>query len=124
MIGAEGADTLGTIEQASLTGGASNNTFTVTGWSQTATLDGANGTDTVAATANANLTLTDAQLLVSTGGTFGLDLHRTGQPHRSAGNNTLDAGAFDLGPVSLSGVAGNDTLIGGAERHPARRGRQ
>ncbi len=30
-----------------------------------------------------------------------------------AGNNTLDASAFTLGSVGLSGLAGNDRLIGG-----------
>src|SRR5205823_431703 len=55
--------TLANIETANLTGGASANTFTVSGWTGGGTIDGAGGTDViVSSTDAAAVTITDTSL--------------------------------------------------------------
>jgi Ca2+-binding RTX toxin-like protein len=123
-----GNDTLISIEQANLTGGASDNLLnasafsgpvflygmggndTLMGGAGNDTLDGGDGTDTVVQTVNANMTLTDDSL---TGmGTDSLDSIERAELIGGAGNNKLDASAFS-GQVVLSGMGGDDTLMGG-----------
>ncbi|KYC36879.1 hypothetical protein WA1_45295 [Scytonema hofmannii PCC 7110] len=136
LIGA-GIDTLNSIEQASLTGGVSDNILdasaftlggvflfgaagndTLKGTSSNDTLsggagndiiEGGIGTDTVSDAADVNFTLTNSQLIGA-----GIDtLVSIEQASLTGGisNNTLDASAFTLGSVTLSGGEGNDTLI-------------
>src|SRR5262249_31288614 len=57
-----GTLTLGGFEIASLTGGASANSFTVSGWTGTGTVDGSGDVDTIAAVNDTNFTLTDGSL--------------------------------------------------------------
>jgi Ca2+-binding RTX toxin-like protein len=117
-----GQDTLSGIEVANLTGGAGNNTFTVTGWTGTGTLNGGSGgIDTVvmavvnpAADTGASFTLTNTSLTRSTGGTFALTNIENAYLTGGNGNNLLDASAFTAGSVTLDGGAGNDTLNGGS----------
>src|SRR5262249_61211118 len=59
--------TLANMEAANLTGGTSANTFTVGGWTGSGTITGGGGTDVIAATKDANFTLTDASLSTSDG---------------------------------------------------------
>ncbi len=145
----QGTDTLSSIERATLTGGASDNTldasaFTagrvilnglagndvLSGGSRADTLDGGDGddrltggsgndaltggagTDTVVQTVNANQVLTDV-LLTGTGNDS-LSSIESAALTGGAGNNTINASAFTAGPVTLSGLGGNDTLSGGA----------
>jgi hypothetical protein len=67
-----GTYVLTNVQNAVLTSGPGANTFTVSGWSGMATLVGRGGIDTVVSTNNANFTLSDSQLVRSTGGTFNL----------------------------------------------------
>src|SRR5262249_38219803 len=60
-VSATNAFTLTSIERATLTGGAGNQRFTLTGWTGQATINGAAGTDTVAMVGGA-FTLTNTQL--------------------------------------------------------------
>ncbi len=50
------------IGTATLTGGASANSFDVSGWTGAGTIDGAGGTDTVVASNNSDFTLTNTSL--------------------------------------------------------------
>ena len=109
-----GTLTLSGLEVAALTGGAGNNTFTVSGWNGTGTLTGGGGTDTVVAIRNANFTLSDTQLVASNGLTMTLTGLRAANLTGGASNNTLTADGFTLGSVTLSGGGGNDSLVGGS----------
>ncbi|MGH2692863.1 MAG: calcium-binding protein, partial [Actinomycetota bacterium] len=93
-----GSDTLATIEEASLTGGASANTITASSFTAgPVTLDGAAGNDTLTGGAEGD---------TLTGGTGNDGL--TG----GAGVDSLTAGAGD---DSLNGGTGGDSLTGGSE---------
>lgn len=106
LVGAAGNDTvLGQGGNDSLTGGLDNDS-----------LDAGAGTgDVLIDSADANLMLTNTQLLG-----IGIDIlagfefaNLTG----GAGNNTLTATAFSSnGAVTLNGGGGNDTLLGAASR--------
>ncbi len=105
---------LNAIHTANLTGGAGDNTFTVSGWSGLGMLDGGGGSDTVAATKdNSNLVLTDA-LLYSTRDLMQLTLTNIGSANLTAGagDDVLDGWGFH-GNLTLNGGAGNDKLIAG-----------
>jgi Ca2+-binding RTX toxin-like protein len=134
-----GTDTLSSIEQASLTGGTGNNiinasAFTLgivilsggngndtltggtsndslTGGNGNDSLVGGNGTDRVVESGNIDFILTNTSL---TGlGNDTLDSIEQASLTGGTGNNNLDASAFTLGAVILSGGDGNDTLTGG-----------
>ncbi|MFP6701478.1 MAG: calcium-binding protein, partial [Planctomycetaceae bacterium] len=121
--------TLENVEQALLTGGASDNSLDASGFSGNATLwgldgndtlyggasddvlDGGLGTDQVRQSINADQVLADSQL---TGmGTDVLLSIEEAQLTGGSNPNTLDASAFS-GTVTLAGLDGNDTLHGAA----------
>lgn len=110
-------DTLNNIEVANLTGGAGNNTFTLTGWTGSGSLNGGGGDDTVVWAADANFLLSDLALTVTpvSGPVSNFTLSSieaatlTGGP----GDNSLNAAAF-TGDTILSGGEGKDVLVGGA----------
>ena len=124
-----GNDILISIEQANLTGGASNNVLnasaftgpvflygmggddTLMGGAGNDTLDGGDGQDTVEQTADVDMTLTNNSLTgMGLDTLVGIEMAAlTG----GAGNNTLNASAFS-GSVFLTGGAGDDILMGGA----------
>lgn len=92
--------------------GGSGNDF-LTGGPGNDRLDGGLGTDRVIESRDANFTLTNTSLIIGSEtdtlvSIEGADL--TG----GTGNNSLNAGTFTLGPVTLSGGDGNDILTGGA----------
>jgi uncharacterized delta-60 repeat protein len=100
---------LATMEVANLTGGASNNTFDVGGWNGTGTLVGGGGTNTVAATRNANFTLTNSTVSASGGFTFSLtDINRA-ELTGGTSANTFNLSGWS-GSGSLAGGDGNDIL--------------
>jgi Ca2+-binding RTX toxin-like protein len=116
--GGAGADSIqGGAGNDVLIGGAGNDTIlgqgdddTVTGGLGNDLLDGGTGTgDLLLEAADANLTLTNTQLLgIGTDTLIGFE---TANLTGGAGNNTLTATAFS-GPVTLNGGAGDDTLLG------------
>ena len=77
------------------------------------TLDGATGTDRVAATTSGNLTLQNGLLVGN--GSDSLAAVERGQLAGGPGPNVLNASAFTLGPVTLDGAAGDDQLLGGPQ---------
>jgi Ca2+-binding RTX toxin-like protein len=107
-------DTLTNIENANLTGGPSANSFTLTGWSGTAALDGGGGLDTVVLSQAVDMTLTNRLLTRSSGGgSISLTSIERAKLTGGDGGNRLDASAFS-GNATLVGGAGNDTLTGGS----------
>ncbi len=124
-----GTDSLASIEQASLAGGAGANVLTAAGFTGPVTLsggdgndtltggsgsdllDGGPGTDRIAASADASMTLSTSTL--SGIGTDALSGIEEAILTGGAGGNTLDASAFQ-GPTTLDGGAGNDAVTGGA----------
>ena len=86
---ATGTDTLNAIEKVQVTGGASNNSFTVTGEDAYAvSLIGGAGRDTVISVDDADFTLKDASLARSTGGSFTLSQIESAALTGGAGANT------------------------------------
>lgn len=100
-----------------LIGGSGNDSLYGQGGTDTLTgdlgndaLDGGTGTgDVLLESADANLTLSNTQLLGN--GTDTLVGFELANLSAGAGNNTLTATAFS-GPVTLNGGEGNDTLLG------------
>ena len=89
-------------------------TLSVGGWNGTATLTGAGGIDRLVARGDFNMTLTDTQLTRGAGGALSLSGITRASLDGGAGANTLSASAFTLGPVTLRGGGGNDSLLGGS----------
>lgn len=112
-IGLSETNILVSVEQAALLGGAGNNTFTMTGWSNAASLDGGAGNDRIILTADINMTLGASSLTRPIGGTITLAGIEGAILTGGAGNSLLNASNF-AGAVTLSGGAGDDTLTGGA----------
>ncbi len=112
-------DSLDNIEIANLTGGAGANTFNLTGWTGTGSLNGGDlpgnpRIDTVIVSADANFTLTAGSLTVSTMlGPIALTSIDAAVLTDGPGSHTLDASAF-AGSTVLTGNDGDDILIGGA----------
>ena len=107
-------DALDNIEVANLTGGAGNNTFTLTGWTGKGSLNGMGGLDLVVWAADANFTLTDASLTMSlASGPMALSGIEHAVLTGGPGDNNLNASGFS-GRARLTGGMGNDTLVGGA----------
>jgi Ca2+-binding RTX toxin-like protein len=103
-----------TVEVANLTGGASNNLFNLTGWTGDGSLTGAGGTDRVILNMVTMATLTDTQLDYGTDSE--ITLTSIEEASFSGGNtsSTLDASAFTVGPVTLTGGSAGDVLKGGS----------
>lgn len=139
-----GTDTLKRIEEASLTGGASNNTLdasaftgsvilngaagddilrggsgndTLTGGQGNDSIDAGLGADHLVESGDVNFTLTNTTLIGN--GTDTLNSIEQVSFTGGDGNNTIDASAFTLGSVFLTGGKGNDTLSGGSGRDAA-----
>jgi len=131
MLSGQGADLLFGIEEAQLTGGTGNNLIDATGFSAGEvtlagmagddtlrgslgddSLDGGPGSDRVEQFSDADQSLTNSQL---TGrGSDVLDSIETALLTGGPGDNRISASAFTLGPVTLWGAAGNDSLTGGS----------
>lgn len=113
LQGGEGNDALsGSGGDDTLAGQAG--TDTLTGGAGSDALLGGAETDRVLETGNLHFTLDNGMLrgVGAGGGTDTLDGIEEAHLVGGAGNNTLNAGAFTLGPVTLRGEAGRDTLTG------------
>ena len=103
---------LSSVEIANLTGGGSANTFTVSGWTGTGTLNGAGGTDSVIATNDVTtITLTDASLARTGLGTLTLASIDSATLAGGPGDNSIDASGF-TGTVTVNATAGTDSVTG------------
>ncbi len=101
--------------KATLTGGAGNNTFTVDGWTGIGTLAGSNGIDTLFATRDANMTLSNSSLVTTGFGTLKLSSIETANLTGGDSANVIRTNAFTLGTVTLQGGNGDDVLVGGTK---------
>ena len=101
------------IQQAILTGGTTDNTFDVSGWTGSATLTGGGGLDTIVSTVDASALLTNALFTRSNGASFVLSGIASAILSGGAGNETLDATGFS-GTAWLYGGSGADTLLAGS----------
>jgi Ca2+-binding RTX toxin-like protein len=102
IIGGGGADTI--------TGNSISNR--ITGGGGADILNGGGGTNTIVETADADFVLTNASLSIG-GVVKTLSNFQRAELTGGTSGNTIDASAFTLGSVTLSGGAGNDRLIGG-----------
>jgi hypothetical protein len=115
-IGAE-QDKLFSIEEAELIGGDQANSFTISGWTQEAWLDGRCGVDTVISTTAPNYELNDDLLKVIGGGTFHLvSIEKTTLSGAAAAGISLSAG------VASSLTARPRKLPAVASQRPATQG--
>jgi hypothetical protein len=108
--------TLSGIGTANLTGGTSNNTFTVTGWTGAGSLTGGGGAARVIlVTADADITLTNTSLV---SGTTNLTLAGitldTLTVNNNAASRTIDASAFTGSSTLTATGSTKATLIGGS----------
>ena len=96
--------TLSGFTKALLTGGAGDNSFTLSNWTGTGTLTGGTGTDSVVAERNSNFTLT-TMALASTGfGTLTLSGLEAAQLVGGTGNNSFTVSGWNgLGSLSSGG---------------------
>ncbi len=101
--------TLANIEVANLTGGFSNNTFTVSGWTGSGLIVGNGGSDTITATKDANFVLGNASLSSSDGLTLALSNIGTANLTGGASNNTFDVSNW-TGAGTMDGAGGNNTI--------------
>ncbi|MCC7359753.1 MAG: hypothetical protein IT317_09765 [Anaerolineales bacterium] len=118
LTGVMGSDTLDNIEEASLTGGLSNNVFDLSGFRGAATLAGQAGADQLVISRAGegpaiSFSLTTTSLTQSGRGAIA---HTSLEQVSLAGGNgsdTINAAAFN-GQVTLSGNDGNDIISGGS----------
>ena len=107
--------TLAGLRVANLTGGSGSETFTVSGWTGSGTLNGASGTDQLIAIRNTHMTLTNTSLVSAGFGTLTLAGIEAAKLTGGDDANKLIASAFTLGSVTLQGGDGDDVLIGGSK---------
>jgi Ca2+-binding RTX toxin-like protein len=126
-----GNDTLSEFEAARLVGGASPNLFNTLVFTGPVTLDGQDADDTFLAGAqndsliggpgsgdqlhaSGDFSFTLSDVLLTGLGNDSLSLVEQAVITGGVSANNLNAGAFTLGPVTLTGLAGNDTVTGGS----------
>jgi hypothetical protein len=103
------------FQVANLTGGASSNTFEVSGWTGTGAIDGLGGADTVAATKDEDFTSSDALLKTTDGMSLGLSsietLNLTGGPSENKFHLTPSVTAtYNIAGLAPTFGAGVDAL--------------
>jgi hypothetical protein len=104
-----GSVSLANVESATLTGGASANLFTLTGWSGSAVVDGGSGTDKIVYAQDSDITLVPTQLTTSLGSVIQLASLEVAQLTGGASDNVFDLSAW-LGSATVDGLDGSDTL--------------
>jgi parallel beta-helix repeat protein len=100
------------IQDAVLTGGPSDNSFTVSGFTGAATLIGGGGVNTVIANDDTNFTLTDTSLARPGDGMISLQEITRALLTAGSSGDELNATGFS-GQATLLGGPGNDTLLAG-----------
>ncbi len=105
-----GTDALANLQIANLTGGTSSNSFTVSDWTGTGSLNGGGGSDTVVASRDANFTLSDTELIASNG--LSMTLASIGIASLGGGvsNNNFTVSAW-TGSGTLNGSIGTDRIV-------------
>jgi protocatechuate 3,4-dioxygenase beta subunit len=112
-LGGIGTITLSGVEQATLTGGASDNTFTLNGWSGSATLDGVSGNDRLivnAAAGGSTISVSSTGMTTATG-TINYKNFKSLAVNGGAGNDTITVLGTPAGvPLSVTTGAGTNTV--------------
>ncbi|MGA2500592.1 MAG: Ser-Thr-rich GPI-anchored membrane family protein, partial [Tepidisphaeraceae bacterium] len=107
--GGQGVVTYSQIRNVTLTGGAGNNTFDVSGWpggqAGSVVINGNGGTDTLISNDDTDFTLTDASLRRSDGTSYVLNGIAQAQLTGGPSDNSFDVSTFS-GPVAIDGGAG------------------
>ncbi|MBL8798099.1 MAG: calcium-binding protein, partial [Planctomycetia bacterium] len=110
-----GTDTLSGFENVRLTGGASNNTFTLDGWNGSAVLDGGAGTaDRVTVIHDTDFTLSAGSIVRSTAGTVTFTNTELVTLTGREGNNLFDVSGWTAA-ATLNGGLGTDTVVYAAD---------
>lgn len=108
-----GTDRHSNLEEVGLTGGVSANTFTLSGWAGTATIDGGSGAaDKLAVTHDTSFTLSPGLVARSSAGDIAFSNIAQVALTGGAGANTFDVTTWP-GPATLNGGTGLDTLLAG-----------
>lgn len=106
-----GSDRLANLQRATLRGGASSNTFTVSGWTGTGSLVGGGGTsDAIVASKNANFVLVPSTLSSSDGLFLALSGIANATLTGGVGENSFSIYGW-AGRATVNGGNGNDELI-------------
>jgi hypothetical protein len=103
-------DTLSGIENAILTGGPGDDTFTVSGWSRQATLDGQGGNNAVILTRSGSFTLSDHELRLSAANSFTLAGITLATLTGGRGSDRFDLSGWTA-VAMLNGGPGIDTVV-------------
>ncbi len=112
LLGGDGNDVLeGGADTDTLDGELGNDTLIVTGGNDS--MIGGAGIDEVRQVYDGNQVLSDTQLVGE--GTSTLNTIEQAQLIDGDRSNLLDASGFTLGPVTILGARGDDTIIGGAQ---------
>jgi len=104
-------DIIGSVGGGTLTGNSLNNTFTITGGANN--INGGLGTNTVVATADSNMTLTNASLVIGANNNSLANIQIAKLIGGPILVHTIDASAFTGTTVLQAGPRG-DTLVGGS----------
>lgn len=104
-----GTLSLSGLENAELTGGAGNNTFTVSGWTGDGRLTGGGGIDTLVKSKNANFELSDEQLSTSDGMDLVLDGFSVANLTGGGSANVFLVSAWH-GTGTINGSSGTDRI--------------
>jgi Ca2+-binding RTX toxin-like protein len=104
-----GTDSLAALELASLTGGLGANTFTVSGWTQTATVVGGTGVDRLVSANGGDFILNNTSLVRSGGGAFTLSGIEQANLTGDGGDNVFTVGGW-TGKATLTGGLGTDRV--------------
>jgi len=106
---------LSSVESAHLTGGASGNFFSVSGWTGLGSLSGQGGSDTVVAAKDTHFALSDTALATFDGMNLGLSSIEVAVFMGGAGPNMFDVGGW-TGSGAIAAMGGNDTLTATKDR--------
>ncbi|MFM9964815.1 MAG: calcium-binding protein, partial [Planctomycetaceae bacterium] len=102
--------TLSGFTNATLTGGAGNDLFTVSAWTGSATLNGGGGTNTIESTKEADFTLTNSELQASGSLPVSLSNFTVAKLSGKSGNNRFVVSDW-TGTAMLTGSGGTDQLV-------------
>ncbi|MEX0677825.1 MAG: sialidase family protein, partial [Pirellulales bacterium] len=97
------------VQIASLTGGASGNTFDVSGWTGTGAINGLGNNDVVQATKDANMTLGAISLAASDGMSMALASIELANLTGGASDNSFSVLSWNGPSVNLAGLGGSDS---------------
>ena len=105
--------TISGIGTANITGGASNNTYNVSGWTGKGTFAAGAGTDTLNYTNDVSgIVLTNTSVAISGGASVTLSGFEVANLSGGAGNNSFDVGGWTgTAGTSVTGGGGSDTIV-------------